>query len=966
MIPLQFLAINLTSPSHVAEANETMLTVKANTNDNATKPTFRFDFGDGTDRRESFLNTASHMYHFIGNYTMNVQAWSLCNTSMLTAIANISVPKPVRILKNISLHSEATVFGESTQFRLLLEQGSDFTCLWFLGDNVNHTISRSNPGAIIFNHVYLALGTYTAHVTCKNRRSELPVSATVEVQKVILGLKIYPVPPILFGTQFLLRWRIDDGTDVTYKANFSGISLEVVKSDDGLHGQAWVKQHDYKTPGEFLVHVAASNAITKWVSTRGKCIILRSVVPFSPMVFHKNRDIEINETVSVSFTDVNSVFDINASYIVGFGDKSEVLVTRDTFANHSYSHYGLYTVNITADNEVSSLSTSIIIKVHKPVLKLQGAIIPSVVAKVNQTVNITMFLFSGSDFVCQWQFGDGQQLVQNEELIYFKESELSVKSFTNVTISASHVFKEVGIYEVSATCQNRLSQINNMAYTTVQEEITLFQVSTVAPVIFGKTFFLNFTFATGTNVTFRAFLNRQQLYIEHQKFYHLSKVTPYIYKQPGQFNLTIKAQNLVSPLLRHRQMIFIEIPVSGVRINMSYLHANILHAGHGVNMNIFPEKVPVVLQATAENGTSLQYTWSISTVKDLLKNKTVMHTFHSAGIYMVSLHAENRVSRAASVVVVAVQKRASFSQETPVECSSPKVLNEVVTVKTTIKNLGTNSTLRIDVDNTTSYWYGDYENYLELARNNVDTNVQYKGSLKENIILDHVYNTPGIYTIKAILGNAVTKSLRTCEVEVLPRPCKKPTVKLTSVGDTPEDATSFFTADVINIEANVDVFCPESKESKYEWNIFQSNQRTGLFEHFNGVSLNEEASMKEIRLKRRSLPVGLFRVSLTVGMVEEELKDFLTVAEGYIRVVQSPLIAEIRGGSEIRRGFGSVVFVDGKNSYDPDVGPGNYTGVYNFSFCIVLNSFSRIVRRIPNIRKNFGLNDNQPLRLSCS
>ena len=929
MIPLQFLTLNLTSPAHVVEANETMLIVKAHANDNVTRPTFRFDFGDGTDSRESFFNTASHMYHFIGNYTINVQAWSLCNSSILAAIANISVPKPVRILENISLHGETTMFGESTQFRLLLEQGSDFKCLWFLGDNVNHTISRPNPGEIIFNHVYLALGTYTVRVTCKNRRSELAVSAIVEVQRVILGLQIYPVPPILFGAQFLVRWGIENGTDVAYKANFSGVSLEVVKSADGLHGQAWVAQHDYKTPGEFYVHVAASNAITKWVSTRSKCIILRSVAPFTPRVFHNKRDIEINETVSVSFTDVNSALDINASYIVNFGDKSEVMITRNMFANHSYYQHGLYTVNITADNEVSRLSTSIIIKVHKPVLKLEEAIIPSVVAKVNENVNITMFLFRGSDFVCQWQFGDGEQLVQNEQLIYFKE--LSVKNFTDVSITTSHVFEEVGVYKVSVTCENRLSQVNTMGYATVQEEITLFQVSTVTPVPFGKTFFLNFTIATGTNVTFTAFLNRQELYIEHQKLYHLSKVTPYIYKQSGQFNLTITAWNLVSPLLRHRQVVFIEIPVSGVHINMSYLEANILHAGHGANMNIFPENVPVVLQATTENGTSLQYTWAISNATDPIKNKTVMHKFYPAGIYMVSLLVQNHVSRVNSVVVVAVQKRASFSHGTSVECSSRKVLNEIVIIKTSITNLGTNSTLRIDVDNTTSYWYGDHESYLELPANDINMNVQlqYKGRLEGNIISHHIYNTPGIYTIKAILGNAVSKSLRTCEVEILSRPCKKPTVKLKSVGDTPENAKPFFRADTIHIETDVDVFCPESKESKYEWNIFQSNPRTGLFERFNDVPFNEEASMQEIRLKRRTLPVGLFRVSLTVGMVEDELKEFMAVVEGYIRVVQSPLIAEISGGSEIRRGFGSVVSVDGLNSYDPDFGPGNYTGMYN-------------------------------------
>ena len=74
--------------------------------------------------------------------------------------------------------------------------------------------------------------------------------------------------------------------------------------------------------------------------------------------------------------------------------------------------------------------------------------------------------------------------------------------------------------------------------------------------------------------------------------------------------------------------------------------------------------------------------------------------------------------------------------------------------------------------------------------------------------------------------------------------------------------------------------------------------------------------------------MGLFKVRLKVGMVEEELKDFTTVADGYIRVVQSPLIAKITGGSEIRRGFGSKLSIDSLGSYDPDVGPGTIAGIY--------------------------------------
>lgn len=926
MVPLQFLSLNLTSPTHVAELNETMLTVSAKTNDNVTNPSFSFDFGDGTVTQDTLFNTAYHMYHFIGNYTLHVQVWSLCNTSMLSETANISVPKPVRILKNISLYSDPTVFGEATQFRLLIEQGSAFECLWLLGDNVNQTTSSSVPGMIILNHVYLAPATYTAYVTCKNRRSALLISETVQVQKVIVGLKILSVDPILFGAQFLVRWEIDVGTGVVYKANFSDVLLDVQKSDDETGGQAMVVQHHYKTPGEFSIHVAASNAVTKWISRTVKCVILRRVSPFTPIVFHKARDIEINETVSIWFTEVNSGSEINASFLVDFGDNSKVVVTRETFVEHSYDHHRLYIVNITANNEVSSFNTSLIIKVHKPEMRLVGAIISPIVAKVNESVTITMFFFSASDFICHWDFGDGKELMQNlqDELIYFKESDLSIKNFTNVSISKQHVFKEVGVYKVSATCQNRLSEIKAMTYATVQKEISFLHVLPITPVVFGESFFLKWTIATGTNVTFTAFLDQQELYIEHHKLYHLSKITPDIYKQAGHYNVTITAKNLVTLPMRQTHRVVIDIPVSGVCINMSYLEANVLHVGHGAHMNIFPERVPVVFEANADDGSSLQYTWSISDVSDSLRNKTVVHTFDTAGIYTVSIRVENQVSRVVSSVTFAVQKRASFLHGGLVECSSPKVVKEIVSFQIVIEILGTNSTLLIEMDNYTRYWYGNLEDYLESPRN---TTVKYQGELNRHTELNHVYTVQGIYTIKASLGNAVSRSSTTCQVEILTRPCKKPEVKLKGVGDIPEDARKFYTVDVISIEADVDVFCPESKQSRYEWKIFQHNAKTGAFEHFHDVLSNKKASMQELQIQRRTLPVGLFRLRLTVSMVEEELNDFLSVAEGYISVIQSPLIAKISGGSEIRRGFGSILSIDGLSSYDPDVGPGKYTGI---------------------------------------
>ena len=912
--------------------NETRLTVRASANENATKPIFHFDWGDGTETRESFSDTGNHMYHSIGNYTLHVQAWSLCNTSTVTAKANISVPTPVHLLKNLSLQSEATVFGEATQFRLFVGQGSDFECFWSLGDHVNVTTSHGDSSTIVRNHTYLSPGHYRVWVTCRNRRSELTVSNIVPVQTLIKGLRIYPIPPILFGTEFQIRWKIESGTAVVYKAYFSAVPLKVVaKAENDLHGQALVTIQEYKTPGEFLVHVTASNAVTNWISTWTKCNVFRPILPFTPVVRHTSRDIEINETITILLTNVTSGLGTNVSYLVNFGDNSETIVTRKSSVNRAYGLHGLYTVNITAINEVSTFNTSINVKVHKPVLKLEGANIPALVAKFNQSVSITIFFLKGSDFNCHWEFGDGQEIKKNatEELIYFKHFHVGVESFTNVSMSAKHVFKQVGVYQATVICQNRLSEVTTMTYVTVQKEIELFQVSSVGPVAFGNSFFVNWTIASGTNVTFKVFLNQQDLDIENHDLYHMSQVTPSIYKQAGKHNITVTAKNLVTPLLSQTQIVAIEVPVSDVYINTRYLDAGKLHAGHGIDMNTFPEGVPVVFEASVNNGSSLQYIWSISeTTTQIERNRPkIEYTFNTPGIYTISIRVGNQVSEAVSSVVIAVQKRASFLNGR-LECSSPKVKKETVTIRATVKILGTNSTLLIELDNNTRYWYGD-------ATVENDTTTQYGGELKRTVVIHYVYDSPGVYNITAVIRNDVSKSSANCEVEILSRPCKKPEVKLNRVGNIPKDARHLFTSEDIIIDADIDVFCPESKKSQYEWKVFQYNPERRIFVPFDDVISDGEASMQELRLKKRALPLGLFRLRLRVNMIGEDLDDFFAVAEGYIRIVRSHLIAKISGGSEIRRSFGSIVSVNGLGSYDPDVGPGNYSGICIHSWIIL-------------------------------
>ena len=67
----------------------------------------------------------------------------------------------------------------------------------------------------------------------------------------------------------------------------------------------------------------------------------------------------------------------------------------------------------------------------------------------------------------------------------------------------------------------------------------------------------------------------------------------------------------------------------------------------------------------------------------------------------------------------------------------------------------------------------------------------------------------------------------------------------------------------------------------------------------------------------------LFRIS---GNIERRTGT-MTSRFGYIEVTSTTLIANITGASQASQGFNDTLTLNGTLSHDPDVGPGNYTGL---------------------------------------
>ena len=81
------------------------------------------------------------------------------------------------------------------------------------------------------------------------------------------------------------------------------------------------------------------------------------------------------------------------------------------------------------------------------------------------------------------------------------------------------------------------------------------------------------------------------------------------------------------------------------------------------------------------------------------------------------------------------------------------------------------------------------------------------------------------------------------------------------------------------------------------------------------ILLLSRNSFSELQITPRLLPVGEFLVQVNVSMIGTPL---FGVSQGYFKVVSSPLVASIAGGSKVARGLNRTLVFDASMSYDPD------------------------------------------------
>ena len=112
------------------------------------------------------------------------------------------------------------------------------------------------------------------------------------------------------------------------------------------------------------------------------------------------------------------------------------------------------------------------------------------------------------------------------------------------------------------------------------------------------------------------------------------------------------------------------------------------------------------------------------------------------------------------------------------------------------------------------------------------------------------------------------------------------------------------------ISSEVFLDCELSSETVFNWDVYDLHSQSR--EH---PVLSRYGGSSEFLIRRGKLLMGIYLVRLTVKMAGTQVFGF---SEGYIRVIESPLVAHIAGGTKVERRFNKTLVFNASLSRDPD------------------------------------------------
>lgn len=532
---------------------------------------------------------------------------------------------------------EAVVFG------VPWHSGSNVFYIWDFGDG-NKLRTQVNST----NHTYISSGTYYVTLTVANSVNKINVASVIAVFDFIRGFKFSkPIEAKAVGLMTEIEWEAAEGTNITYVVDFGDGSQRYEKVTALEASRNCSTTHLYSAVGNYTVTVFAFNLVGPNISISSQALveIPISEVEFTLPAAHVTKNVfyAVGDLVTVhrvvhNGTNVKCAFD--------FKDGTQPRISTQFSTTHIYKDTGTYKVEITCYNAVNSvtrlLNATIVIQNLENITGLTISAHPTTLGTDSE---ITVQMATGTIFFCTVSFGDSESLQID---------------FSHLGQILRHRYSEVGSYNTSVNCNNRLGSEENKL--TLDVDIPIKDVTVTSDKRFirvHENISVDVAVREGSRIRYEWDFSDGSRYGAYRTLAKQDEFesTTHAFTEDGNFPVKVTVLNSlfhVSMILPYT--LVVEYPVANISLSTnSPIRLNPGQVTYHLSLlaNVTPPTDAVcVWNFDDESSLTDSETFDISPVQPYVRK----HTFGHEGIFTTSVNISNNVSSLVLSAAIDVQE----------------------------------------------------------------------------------------------------------------------------------------------------------------------------------------------------------------------------------------------------------------------------------------------------------------------
>ncbi|XP_064151439.1 polycystin-1 isoform X2 [Loxodonta africana] len=882
---------------------------------------YRYVWDWGTEDAATRLGgpEAAHTYQEAGSYLATVTVSN--NVSAGNDSAVVEVQEPV-VLTGIRVNGSHVLEAQQPYLFGVAGRGSPARYLWELGDG-----GQLEGSAV--THAYNCAGTFTVRVAGWNEVSLGEAWLNVTVVQRVQGLRVNAsrtVVPLNGSVSF--STTLEAGSDARY-------SWVLCDRCTPIPGGSTIS-YTFRSVGTFNIIVTAENAVGA-VQDSIFVYVLQHIEGLQVVggagCFPTNHTLQLQATVRDG---------TNISYSwTAQRDGGPILAATGRVFSLTVLEPGTYHVQLRATNMLGSAMANCTLHFVNPVGVLTVAAIPNPAA-INESITLAAELTGGSGVTFTWGLEGGLRWV-------------------TLGPATTHAFTSPGLHLVRVVAENALGAVIATVRVAVQVPVAGLGIRAGEPdcsfVVAGSSVPFCGQLAAGTNVSWSwAVPGGHRLQGQH---------VAVVFPEAGTFSVQLNASNAVSWAVATHNLT-VEEPVAGLVL---WASSKVVEPGQSVDFQVLlAAGLGVVLRLQVGGADP-----------ELLTGPHFSRSFPHAGDYVVSVQAENHVSRVQAQVHVAVLE-AVGGLWMP-HCCAPGVLT----------GAEQNFTARVQRGSRVQYaWYfslqkvqgdslvilsGRDVTYTPVAAGLLEVQVRAFNELGginltrwlevqdviQHVVLrsghcfsnrsarfeastspsprrvvfhwdfgdgapvqataepwaTHIYLQPGDYRVQVNASNLVSFFVAQAAVTVHVLACEEPEV---DVALPPQVLMRRSQRNYL--EAHVDLRGCVTYQTEYRWEVYRATscRRPG---HATRLALpGVDVSRPQLVVPRLALPVGHYCFVFMVSFGDTPLARSI---QANVTVVPERLVPIIEGGSYRVWSDTRDLVLDGSQSYDPNLEDGDQT-----------------------------------------